>query len=88
MLNRSRVLKAWLRCKVNPCKNKNHCEIEVSGLDNKTVKHIVSKDKISESGKAVLVVVFRDKDGYWIRFPTTGPYRPFRVRRKQLKKAR
>jgi hypothetical protein len=86
--NRNKVFKAWLKCKVTPCRNKNNCEVEVKGLDNKTVKHIICTDRIHKSNKYILVIVFKDKDGYWIRFPTTSPYRPFRVPKNKLRKVR
>ncbi len=87
------TLKAWLKCTVIDGKTKQDSKITVESTvhnDDKTphsVSYYVPKDRIHPSGAAVLVVVFRDHQGFWVRFPTNSPYKPFRVAKSQLRKA-
>ena len=59
--------------------------VSVDGVDGSVV-HSVPADRVHSTGKAVLVSVFKDADGLWIRFPTMAPYKPFRVSKDQLRK--
>jgi hypothetical protein len=87
------VFKAWLKCKCSSGRAKGEAKVTVSSdvhfEDDRvhTVSYYVSENRIHESHKAVLVLVFKDKQGLWVRFPTDSMYKPFRVAKNQLKKA-
>jgi len=85
---KNRVMRAWLRCdNIKAGRFKNDKEVTVNGADGDEVSHQVPKDRIHPRKSAVLVSVFRDSKGFWVRFPTNAPYKPFRVTREQLRKA-
>lgn len=82
-----KVMKAWFVCdSVRQGKAKNDVEIMVTSADKVTVKHFVPHGRIHKNGKMVAVLVFRDKQGYWVRFPSDSRYKPFRANKCQLKK--
>lgn len=83
----NKTLMAWLKCKVSQGKSKLDRMISVTGVGGKKVEHQVPADRVHPKNTAVLVMVFKDKDGYWVRFPSSGPYSPFRVEKDQLRKA-
>lgn len=87
-MQNQRVMKAWLKCKIQNNKSKSDVNVRVIGADGQEVNHSIPKDRIHPTQSAVLVMVFKDSAGFWIRFPTSGPYKPFRVTKEQLRKAK
>jgi hypothetical protein len=83
---RSKVLKAWLKCQVEDGRTRYDAVVMAKDVAGNVVQHVVPKEKIHPTRKAVAVVVFRDKDGFWVRFPSNSAYKPFRVDKKQLRK--
>lgn len=88
--NKTRVMKAWLKCdSIGTGRYKGDRQVIVSDVNGDTVTHQIPVGHVhpKESLKMILVCVFKDKDGWWIRFPVDAPYKPFRVERSQLRKA-
>lgn len=87
------TLRAWLKCKVGAGKTKQDARVTVISTvhfedgSEHSVTYYVPKDRIHPTKEAVLVLVFRDHQGFWVRFPTNSPYKPFRVAKEQLRKA-
>lgn len=89
-INKTRVMKAWLKCDtIGPGRYKGDRQVVVTGVDGKTVTHYIPVGHVHPRVKLkmILVYVFKDKDGWWIRFPVEAAYKPFRVERNKLRKA-
>lgn len=83
----TKVMRAWLKCELSKGRSKLETVVTVTGADGKKAEHSVPIDRIHPTGKAVLVMIFHDSQGFWVRFPTSSPYKPFRVTKDQLRKA-
>lgn len=90
LTNRTRVMKAWLKCdSIGPGRYKGDRQIVVTGVNDESVTHQIPAGHVhpNDKLKMILVCVFKDRDGWWIRFPVDAAYKPFRVERDQLRKA-
>ena len=90
LTNRTRVMKAWLTCdSIGPGRYKGGRQIIVTGANDESVTHQIPVGHVhpNDKLKMILVCVFKDRHGWWIRFPVDAAYKPFRVARSQLRKA-
>lgn len=88
--NKTKIMRAWLKCdSITQGRFKGDRQVVVTGADGNSVTHQIPVGHVHprEQLQMILVCVFKDNDGWWVRFPVDSPYKPFRVERSKLRKA-